>query len=66
MITNPATVEDHKELDRTSGSLFFILIRIFIGICRFGLNPFIALFIDRHFSPIPYLDLEWSGLADDS
>lgn len=57
-------VEDHKELDRTSGS-FFILIRIFIGICRFGLNPFIALFIDRYFSPIPHLDLEWRGLADD-
>ena len=61
-------VEDHKELDRTSGSLFLFWLEPsleFVEFTIFGLNPFIVLFIDRHFSPIPYLDLEWRGLVDD-
>ena len=45
-------VEDHKELDRTSGSLFLSWLESsleFVEFTIFGLNPFIVLFIDRHF-----------------
>ena len=61
-------VEDHKELDRTSGSLFLFRLESsleFVEFTIFGLNPFIALFIDRHFHQFLYLDLEWRRLVDD-